>query len=160
MDISSTAASLTAVLAPALPYLIQSGSKISESLLQQIGADVWEKVKAIWQRLQPEIESKPSALEAAKDLAESSEDEDLRAALRVQLKKILSTDLKLAAELAHLLAETEPQAGHHVEVHGDGAAAVGNRAVAAGKGGVAIGGDVRGGVRVSSHGESEAKTNK
>ena len=80
---------LTALLAPHLPTLMKLGGKAAESAASKVGADTWETVKKIWAKLSPRIEAKESAKEAAIDVANNPDDEDLQAALRVQLKKLL-----------------------------------------------------------------------
>ena len=102
--------------------------------------------RAIWQRLQPSLDARPSAREALNDCWEQPDDPDSQAALRKQLKKILA-DTELAADLERLLkaASAEP-ARSHAENHGSGAIAQGPGAVVAGKSGVAVGGDLHGGV--------------
>jgi len=157
MDIPSIAASLTALLAPALPALLHGGGKLAEGFVQQIGADAWGKVREVWQRLQPRLEARPSALEAAQDVAETPEDEDLQAVLRVQLKKLLSADEALAAELAELVKEAGQKISYQAELHGSGAIAQGKGAVAAGEGGVAVKGDIHGGINLSGSQDSKNK---
>ncbi|WP_169250604.1 SUMF1/EgtB/PvdO family nonheme iron enzyme [Candidatus Competibacter phosphatis] len=100
---------------------------------------------AIWQRLQPSLDARPSAREALNDCRAQPDDADHQASLRVQLKKLLA-DPQLAADLDRLLkASTEP-ARSHAENYGSGAIAQGPGAVVAGKSGVAVGGDLHGGV--------------
>ncbi len=100
---------------------------------------------AIWQRLQPSLDARPSAREALNDCWAQPDDADLQASLRVQLKKLLA-DPQLAADLARLLkaASAEP-ARSHTENHGSGAVAQ-NGAVAAGAGGVGVGGNHTGAI--------------
>lgn len=155
MDIPTLAASLTAALAPALPYLLKGGEKMIEGAIQKIGADAWDKAKGIWQHLSPGVEQKPAALEAAQDVGKSPENAKFQTVLEVQIEKILDQDEDLAAELKRLLEQTGQSVSYNAEVHGSGASAQGPGAVAAGKGGIAIGGDVQGGVSVSSQADSK-----
>lgn len=101
---------LTKFLSPFLPYLLKIGDKATEAAAQKLGGDAWEKVKAIWVKLRPNVEAKPSAQEAIADVAETPDDEDALAALRQQLKKLLKEDPSLDSEIDRLLvsaAQTE-----------------------------------------------------
>jgi hypothetical protein len=100
---------LTALLAPYLPTLMKLGGKAAESAASKVGADTWETVKKIWAKLSPRIEAKESAKEAAIDVANNPDDEDLQAALRVQLKKLLEQNKELAEAIAKILAEASPE---------------------------------------------------
>ena len=100
---------LTALLAPHLPTLMKLGGKAAESAASKVGANTWETVKKIWAKLSPRIEAKESAKEATIDVANNPEDQDLQAALRVQLKKLLEQDKELAEAIAKILADTPPE---------------------------------------------------
>ncbi|MEH2158212.1 hypothetical protein [Nostoc sp.] len=97
---------LVKFLAPCLPFLLNVGNKAVEGASQKVGEDVWNKAKAIWAKLHPKVEAKEAANEAATDVAQKPEDEDLQASLRVQLKKILEADTVLAEEIAKIWEET------------------------------------------------------
>ncbi|MBU7582617.1 MAG: hypothetical protein KAF91_06845 [Nostoc sp. TH1S01] len=101
MDISL----LVKFLTPCLPFLLNVGNKAVEGASQKLGEDVWRKATVIWSKLQPKVEGKAAALEAAQDVANAPEDEDLQTALRVQLKKILTGEPTLAEEIAQILSE-------------------------------------------------------
>lgn len=145
MDIPLLAEALTQMLAPALPYLVQGGQDLVADAGKTLGTGAWERIKGLWARLQPRVEEKPAAQEAAQDVAEAPEDADALGALRLQLKKILAEDQAFAAEIAKLV---EAAGGPSVQatVQGSGAVAQGPGAVAAGAGGVAVGRDVQGDV--------------
>ncbi len=155
MDIPALAASLTTALAPALPYLLKGGEKMIEGAVQKIGSDAWDKAKGIWQHLSPSVEQKHVALEAAQDVGKSPANTRYHTVLEVQIEKILDQDEDLAAELKRLLEQSGQSIAYKAEVHGSGAIAQGPRATAAGKGGIAIGGDVHGGVSVSTQADSK-----
>lgn len=129
MDIGALAGSLTTVLVPLLPYLLKAGEKAAEETGKTVVGQSWEWAKSLWTKLQPKVEAKESALEAAKDVAQAPEDEDLQATLRVQLKKLLTEDQSLAEEVSRWLDQGKA-AGINVS-------AIGERSVA-------IGGDVKG----------------
>ena len=100
---------LTALLAPHLPTLMKLGGKAAESAASKIGADTWETAKKIWDNLSPTVEKKEAAKEAATDLANNPEDQDLQAALRVQLKKLLEQDKELEGAIAKIIENTSPE---------------------------------------------------
>lgn len=113
MDISL----LVNFLTPCLPFLLNVGNKAVEGASQKLGEDVWRKATVLWSKLQPKVEGKPAALEAAKDVANDPENEDLQTALRVQLKKILEGEPTLVAEIAQILLEksTTGAGGDHIQ---------------------------------------------
>lgn len=125
MEITALVQTMTTLLAPALPYLLKAG----ESAASKIGEDAWEKAKTLWGKLAVKIKAKPSAQEAVEDVAKTPADEDAQAALRVQLKKLLSEDTGLAKELEQLIGEWKMS---------------GSTAMAAGARSVAVGGEVKG----------------
>jgi hypothetical protein len=86
---------LTAFLAPFLPSLLKLGNKAAEAAAGKLGEDAWNKAKAIWEKLHPQVEAKEAA----------PEDEDSLASLRKQLKKILDNEPALAQEIAKLMQE-------------------------------------------------------
>lgn len=100
MDIVLLAQNLTALLTPFLPYLLQAGQKVAQEAVQKFGAEAWETAKGLWQSLSPKVEAKPAASEAAQDLAHQPADQDVQAAFRRQLLKLLSEDETLAHALA------------------------------------------------------------
>jgi hypothetical protein len=137
----------TAVVAFLSPYLVEgakaAAKKAGEAL---IGA------------LEKRFKDKPAAQEALNDVKSNPQDEDLQAALRVQLKKALAADDTFLAEVAKLLEEAQaeaPQATYHAKVRGSGAIAQGPGAVAAGAGGLAAGRDVKGPVITGDRGKIE-----
>jgi hypothetical protein len=137
------------MLTPAMPYLVKGGEKLAEMAAEKLGGAAFDSVKKIWERLRGAIDQSPTAKGAAEDLAEKPEDGDRQAALRVQLHKILSENALLTDQVSELLQQASQETTHyHAEMHGDGAIAQGNHAVAAGKGGVAVGGNVNGGIKL------------
>lgn len=124
MTVSTIVTSLVAFITPFLPYLIKGGEKAAEEAGAKFGAAAWERARSVWAKLQPKVEARPSAQEAAKDLAASPDDEDSRAALRAQIKKILVEDPSLIDELAAQLKEAQ-DAGVIVTVSGDRSVGIG-----------------------------------
>lgn len=121
---------LVKFLTSCLPFLLNVGNE--EEAFQKLGEDVWRKATVIWDKLQPKVEGKAAAWEAAQDIANNPEDEDLQAVLRVQLKKILDGEPTLAAEIAQILSEksTTGTGGDRIrqDVSGTGNQAIGKMA--------------------------------
>lgn len=120
----------------------QAGDKLAEEAGQQFGAGVLKTAQAIWSRLFPKISQKASAQEALDD-AVTSKDEDSVGAFRLQLKKILADDQRLAEELTTLLGK-QPAS---VVV------------TASGERSVAVGGNVSGSTISTGDGHSKPATN-
>jgi hypothetical protein len=127
MEVQALAHWAAALLAPSLPYLLASGQKAVEEIGKEAGGEVWHAAKLVWERLRPKIEGRPAALEAAEDLASTPTDEDALAVLRVQLKKLLTEDESLAAEVARIYEEAKRQ-GVTVIASGDRSVAIGGDA--------------------------------
>jgi hypothetical protein len=127
MDINALASSLTTALVPLLPYLLKAGEKAAEETGKKAVDQSLEWAKSIWTKLKPGVEAKPAALEAAQDVADAPEDEDLQATLRVQLKKLLTEDQSLAEEVSRWL-EQGKAAGITVTASGDRSVAIGGDA--------------------------------
>jgi hypothetical protein len=103
---------LTAFLSPFLPSLLNLGGKAvvkaTESASVKFGEAAFAKAQTIWAKLSPKVEAKEAAKEAAIDVANSPEDEDMQAALRVQLKKLLEQDEELMKAIEQILAADAP----------------------------------------------------
>ncbi|MEJ2673090.1 MAG: hypothetical protein P8168_13015, partial [Deltaproteobacteria bacterium] len=92
MDPVSLAGTLTAFLAPLLPYLLKGGEKAAEEVGKKFGGVVWDKATALWARLRPKLEARPGAPEAVQEVAQAPEDQASRGALELQVRKILAED--------------------------------------------------------------------
>ena len=129
MDIGALASSLTTALVPLLPYLLKAGEKAAEETGKAVGSQSLEWAKSLWTKLKPKVEANPIALGAAQYAAQTPDDEDGKAALRLQLKLLLTEDQALAEEVSRWLEQGK---------------AAGNIVTASGERSVAIGGDVKG----------------
>ena len=118
MDIGALTQTIITYILPALPFLTVLGTKAAEKAAEEIGADAWETAQGLWKKISPSIDEKPTAAEAVEDAAKHSDDEDAVAALRHQLKKILTDKPELADELSSLLADAPRAAGNIVNVSG------------------------------------------
>jgi hypothetical protein len=111
-NLSMDIAILTAFLSPYLPILLKLGGKAvekaTESASGKFGEAAFAKAQAVWAKLSPKVEAKEAAKEAAIDLANSPEDEDAQASLRVQLKKLLEQDEELFKAIAQILQADAP----------------------------------------------------
>jgi hypothetical protein len=134
MDIGALASSLTTALVPLLPYLLKAGEKATEETGKNVASQSLEWGKSLWSKLKPKVEAKAAALEAAQGVVQMPDDEDARAALRWQLKMMLTSDPSLAEEVSHWLEQGK---------------AAGNIVTASGDRSVAIGGDVKGGTIIT-----------
>jgi hypothetical protein len=115
---------------------------------------------ALWAALEHRFHDRPAAEEVLNDLKTTPQDPDTRAALRRQLKKILTADPQFLKELVQLLEEAQAESSeavHYVTItlRGSGAIAQGPGAVAAGAGGVAVGGTIHGDIIVTDDNDSE-----
>jgi hypothetical protein len=124
MDVTTLAKDLAVFLTPLLPYLLKTGEKAVEETGKKLGGDAWDRAKGLWAKLRPEVEAKPAAQEAVLDAAAAPNDDDIQAALRLQLRKLLAEDAVLAGEIARLWQEAQ-QAGVTVIALGERSVAIG-----------------------------------
>ena len=128
MDIGVIAQTATAVLVPFLPYLLKFGDKAAEEAAKKVGADAWAHAKALWAKIWPGLGAIPAAKAAISDAASMPADEDAQAALRLQVKKLLTQDQTLASEIEVLLEEGR-RAGITVVVSGERAVGIGGNMI-------------------------------
>ena len=122
MDIQTLSQKLFISLAPFLPYLLKMGEQAAEEAAKKFGAEAWEGAKALWARLKPKVAARPATQEAVQEVAAHPEDEDARAALRLQLRKLLAEDETLAREVQRML---DTPAVRQVIASGDRSVAIG-----------------------------------
>lgn len=99
------ATEMTAFLVLILPYLGKMSEKAAEEMSGKIVLDILEGAKGFLGKLRPKVEAKGAAQEALNDVIASPENEDAQAALRLQIKKILSEDESFANEISSLWEE-------------------------------------------------------
>jgi hypothetical protein len=129
--VAPLAGQIVQILTPFLPYLLKVGEGLGTRAAQQMEDKGWDLASKLWGRLGAKLDDRPSAKEAAADLAAQPTDEDAQAALRVQIKKLLTDEPQLQHELEALLKEAQ----------GSGSTTT---VTASGDRSVAIGHDVRG----------------
>jgi hypothetical protein len=102
MDITTLTKEVTAFLLPFWPYLLKTGEAAAAEAGKRFTVELWDKAKRVWESLRPKVEGKEAARDAVHDAANEPADEDAQAALRNQLKKLLTEDATFAAALAQL----------------------------------------------------------
>ncbi len=130
MDVSALAGELVKFLAPVLPFLLKLGEKAAEEVGKRLGGGALDLARDLWDRLRghPEVEK------AARDVAAMPDDPDAQAALRLQIKKLLTEDPALAQELTQLWEKAPAEV---------------RTVVAVGERSVAIGGDAPGNIIIT-----------
>lgn len=88
------------IAASSVGFLSIYFAKAGEAAAKKIGED-------IYQTLKKHFNNKPAAKEASVDLEDSPNNPDYQAALRVQLKKLLTEDEELVKELQQILSQAE-----------------------------------------------------
>ncbi|MBW4472728.1 MAG: hypothetical protein KME27_23195 [Lyngbya sp. HA4199-MV5] len=99
---------LTAFLSPFLPFLIKLGGKASEKVAEKFGEDAWNKAKAVWSKLHPEVEAKEDMKVAAEQVAIKPESEARKAVFQEELETLLKDNPELAQAIAKILQEDAP----------------------------------------------------
>ena len=150
MDIS-IATEVAAALTPALPYLLKGTEEAAKEAGKKLGSAVWEQCAKVWELLKPKVETSPSASKALERIVKQPERKGIQAAFQVELEDILLADPQLFEELAELLKAAGDTQTYHASIIGDGAVAQGERAIAAGKGSVAVGGNVTGNIAIGEN---------
>jgi hypothetical protein len=100
---------LTALLSPCLPFLMNLGGKAAESAASKLGADTWDAAKKIWDKLSPKVEAKGDAKIAAEQLAAKPESDARKAVFQEELETLLKENPDLANAIAKILAEASPE---------------------------------------------------
>ena len=132
---------LVSLLAPFLGRLLEGPMEAAQEAAGRAGDVAWKHAVSIWRKVWPKLQERPSAEEAAREVANNPEDEDAQASLRLQLRKLLEQDPALARELEGPLAEASRDG-----VVAGGESVVIQGGVNASQGGIAVGRDVRGNV--------------
>jgi len=114
LDAAALAKMVTSLLAPAIPYLLKGGEQAWGEASKKIGTDTWEWAKATWTKLVSRSKSKlggeektTEIVKAATEVANNPSDEDAQAALRFQIKKLLTDDPELGLEIEKALNEAK-----------------------------------------------------
>ena len=131
----------TAAVAFLAPYLVKAGEKTAET----IGEKLPEAVGKVWNAILAKFQGNAAAETAVKDLLKAPQDADNQADVRKRLREVLQADVGFSAELERLLSNAQHQSRDTISNTGSGAVAT-HGGVAAGTGGVAVGGNVHGNI--------------
>jgi hypothetical protein len=137
MDPVALAATVTGLLAPFL-------AKMGESMMEEVSANLPEKIGKLWGTISNRFKGNPTASGAASDLVKNAEDPDNQEAFALQLKKALKED----ADFANLLVDLLEEAQGSISNVGDGAVAT-RGSIAVGK--IQVGGDVSGNIAIGNN---------
>lgn len=124
IDPALVAQTVTTFLVPFLPALLKLGEEAEKEVVKKTVDAGWEEAQTVWHKIHPKLEAKPAALEAVQDVAVSPDNNDAQAALRQQLKKLLTEDESWAEEVAQIMAQGE-RTGVIVTASGERSVAVG-----------------------------------
>ena len=120
--VAPLAGQIVAALAPFLPRLIRAGhDALAGSPDDSLEAD-WRLAEDIWRELEPRLEARPTAVEAAREVADNPSDADSIGALRVQVRKVLAENDQLRASLSAKMdraANVRASAPRSVAIGGD-----------------------------------------
>jgi len=100
MDVTVLTKTVVTFLSPFLPYLLKVAEKSAEEVGKKFGAEAWDRATTLWGKLRGRSEVE----KAAQDAAAMPEDPDAQAALRLQLKKLLTEDTALADEIERFMS--------------------------------------------------------
>lgn len=137
MEIPALVQTIGPWLAASAPYLVklrdiageEAVKEVVKEAVTKVGKRVWESAQAVWQRLSGSTASaQPEVAKALQDVAALPGDEDTHAALRVQLKKLLTEDAALKDALTQLVSEIKQSGDVTVAATGDRSVAIGGDA--------------------------------
>lgn len=123
-----------------VPYAKRLGAK----LVEKAGESLPDVVDKLWDAVKEKMESRAETKELPADLVAAPEDQAVQDAFQYQLKKLLENDEAFAYQLEILVNQAQQAAANMNTMEGDGAMAQGDHSVAAGKGGIYVGGNVSG----------------
>jgi hypothetical protein len=111
MDIESIATSVVNVLAPFMPFLIETGKegvkKMAEKFAEKGGETAWARVQEIWRRINAHIKDDSKFKGAALMLSAEPTDESSKKILADVLIARLRVNPQLAQELREFLCKQE-----------------------------------------------------
>lgn len=126
MDATAIATLASAAVSLLAPYVKQAGERLAKKVGEEIGKGAeevaWDKAKKLYESVKAKFSTKFSATEALDDLARSPDDGDVKASVRIQLKKIMSVDEDFSKELANILKEAASAGADnvfHTNIYGD-----------------------------------------
>lgn len=109
LNAAALAKMATSLLTPAIPYLLKGGKEAWGEASKKMGSDTWDWAKTVWMKLLSHSKSRPTGEEmtseiekAATEVADNPTDEDAQAALRFQIKKLLTDNSELSLEISKI----------------------------------------------------------
>jgi len=103
MDLPELLNAAVTTLTPALPYLYAAGKEAAKEVAKKTGGAAFDQATKLWSWLRPKAAATPALQAAVDDLASLPDDADAQAALRLQLKKLLTAQPALVRELQALV---------------------------------------------------------
>ena len=100
-------ATVTAVLAPALPYLLATGDEPASEPAGLLGQHTWNLATRMWEPLQDAVLGHPSAERVVERVAANPQDADGRAALAYLVRRLVQADAGLGEQLERLIEQAE-----------------------------------------------------
>lgn len=146
VDPATLAATVTSLLTPFIP-------KMGESMMEEMGPKLPEKIDKVWSAISNCFKGNPTASGAAKDLVKNSEDKVNQEAFALQLKKALKED----ADFSNMLVDLLEEAQGSISNVGNGAVASGG-SIAVGK--IHVGGNMSGNIAIGNNDQSSDRNKR
>ncbi len=109
MDTSAIATIASATVSLLVPYLKSLGEefvkKVGGEMGTKSGDTAWNKARQLCETVKAKFTPKPEAAKIIKALESSPDDADTQAAVRFQLKEMMTQDENFAKELANVIKE-------------------------------------------------------
>ena len=125
VDAGTVAAQAVTTLTPVLPLLVRAGEGAADEAGRGLARGAGAAARSVWRVLRPHLSARAAARSAVADAAARPQDPDARAALRLQVRKLLEDDPALAERLAGVLQVPVRGHGNRVSVAGDRGVAAG-----------------------------------
>ena len=135
--------SIDVIASTCIALLIAYFHEGGKAFARKAGKAAWKKCEEIYQTIKIKLHSEKKAQEALINLKANPKDKDNIANFQKELRKILETDTHFLNDIKNHILEAQ-QVG--ITVSGSGAVAT-SGGTAAGKGGIAIGGNVKGNIK-------------
>jgi hypothetical protein len=111
VDLASLASSVTEVVVPALPLLLQVADHAAQQTGKRVADGAFDLAKRMWDRLQGSEPARRKLKRTAEAIADQPETPGLHDAFKSLLEGALAEDSKLAKELTMLLPGRTPRSG-------------------------------------------------
>jgi hypothetical protein len=111
MDPAAISTAVVSILSPFLGEFLRAGGKLASGAGAAAAGQAGEAIEGIWDALFPWLKDRPGALEAAKDVARTPDDELSTQGFTIEVQKVLRDNPDLARQVAALIAEVEAKGG-------------------------------------------------